>query len=81
MNRKLRMLFFAGLCGLSTSATSLMACRNCKSAFESTTSQASVGEAYSWTIYLLILLPIALVATITMKIARGARQHAARQAA
>ncbi len=35
----------------------LLACPNCKEGFTGTTSQASGGEEYSWTIYLVMTVP------------------------
>ncbi len=51
------------------------ACPNCKSGFTEGTTQASVGEAYSTTIYMLLVLPALIVGLIATKIVRSARQH------
>ncbi len=53
----------------------LVACPNCKDGFAGTTQQASIGEAYSLTIYMLIALPTILIAVVTTKIVRRVREH------
>ncbi len=53
----------------------LTACPNCKDGFNATTQQASIGEAYSFTIYMLIALPMILIAVVTTKIVRRVREH------
>jgi hypothetical protein len=49
---------------------SLVACPNCKEGFDTGTTQAGVGSAYGFTIYLLIIVPVAIVVTLAMKIKR-----------
>ena len=56
-------------------AETLIACPNCKDGFTAGTKQASIGEAYSFTIYMLIALPMILIAVITTKIIRRVREH------
>lgn len=60
------------------SATAL-ACPNCKEGFEAATTQASVGEAYSFTIYMLIAMPMIIVSVIATKIIRKVREHERQQ--
>jgi hypothetical protein len=56
----------------------VMACPNCKEGFDKGTEQAGVGAAYSLTIGLLLLVPIAVVATVALKIKQGMKTHAHR---
>jgi ABC-type multidrug transport system permease subunit len=60
-------------------STTLLACPNCKDGFEATTTQASVGEAYSFTIYMLIAMPMIIVSIIATKIVRKVREHERQQ--
>ena len=53
----------------------LTACPNCKEGFDAATQQASIGEAYSYSIYMLIGLPIAIIAVVAVKIIRRVREH------
>jgi ABC-type transporter Mla maintaining outer membrane lipid asymmetry permease subunit MlaE len=46
----------------------MIACPNCKEGFDTGTTQAGVGSAYGFTIYLLIAVPIAIVITLALKI-------------
>lgn len=62
-------------------STTLLACPNCKEGFEATTAQASVGEAYSFTIYMLIAMPMIIVSIIATKIVRKVREHERQQQA
>lgn len=57
----------------------LIACPNCKSGFEASTTQASIGEAYSFTIYMMIAVPMILISVIATKIVRRVREHEQQQ--
>lgn len=58
----------------------LTACPNCKEGFNAATQQASIGEAYSYSIYMLITLPVLLIAVVTTMIIRRVRAHERMQA-
>lgn len=60
-------------------SNALFACPNCKDGFEAATAQASVGEAYSFTIYMMIAVPMILVSVIATKIVRKVRKHEQQQ--
>jgi predicted small secreted protein len=46
------------------------ACPNCKEGFDKNTANASIGSAYSLTIYFLLVIPIAIVTVLVVKIRR-----------
>ncbi len=52
-----------------------IACPNCKEGFDENTTQAGLGSAYSITICLLLIVPIAIVMTIAIKIRRQMKLH------
>lgn len=48
----------------------LFACPNCKEGFDKNTANASIGSAYSLTIYFLLVIPVAIVTVLVVKIRR-----------
>lgn len=74
-NRTLMIVALAVLCIAALLPDSLLACPNCKAGFAETTAQASVGEAYSTTIYMMLALPALIVGFISMKIIRAVRNN------
>lgn len=53
-----------------------LACPNCKEGFDETTTQASLGGAYSLTICMLLAVPIALVVAVATKVRRETKRRA-----
>ncbi len=51
------------------------ACPACKDSFTSAGSNASTGDAYSWSILFMLGVPITIVVTASIFIARRVRQH------
>ncbi len=50
--------------------TVMLACPNCKDNFDLNTTSGGIGIAYGYTIYLMILMPVAIIITLVVKIKR-----------
>lgn len=70
-----RVLLALILCMFVADSTALLACPNCKAGFEPNTAQAAVGEAYSMSIYMLLVVPTALASVLMFKIRRSMKMH------
>ena len=62
------------IAALLTTAQNVLACPNCKAGFDKSSEAAALGEAYSASIYMMLLLPILLVGFIALRIARVMRE-------
>lgn len=60
--------------------TLIFACPNCKDGFSAETNHSTTGDAYSWTIYLMILMPIVLIGIVVSKIVSSIRQNEMKKA-
>lgn len=69
-----RALFFI-IWGVLFAQDVVYSCPNCKDNFDLNGAQGGIGAAYGYTIYFMILLPIAIVATIVFKIRRQMQAH------
>ena len=65
-----RRVMFLIILGTLYTHQAAYACPNCKDNFDLNGAQGGIGAAYGYTIYLMILLPIAIVATIVIKVKR-----------
>ncbi len=74
MNRKLQSVFTLVVALLLTTAQTVLACPNCKAGFKEGTEAAALGEAYSASIYMLLLLPVMLVGLIAMCVVKSTRE-------
>lgn len=64
-----RMLLLA-LLGMMLVQNLAFACPNCKDNFDLNTTNGGIGIAYGYTIYLMILLPVAIIITLVVKVKR-----------
>ena len=54
----------------------LLACPNCKSGFTESTQQAMVGQAFSFSVLKMILLPVTIIGVLAFVIVRQAKKNA-----
>jgi|GEM_PF-3699558 len=64
-----RMLLLT-LLGMMLMQNLAFACPNCKDNFDLNTTSGGIGIAYGYTIYLMILLPVAIIITLVVKVKR-----------
>lgn len=53
----------------------VFACPACKDSFTRTGSNGSIGDAYSWSILFMLGVPVTIIATAIVVVARRLRQH------
>lgn len=53
----------------------LFACPNCKNAYAQDPSLALIGDAYNYSIFMMILIPIALIGSITFLVIKNAKKN------
>ncbi|MBL8003711.1 MAG: hypothetical protein JNL36_01325 [Candidatus Kapabacteria bacterium] len=51
------------------------ACPNCKNAYAQDPTLALIGDAYNYSIFLMILIPIALIGSITFLVIKNAKKN------
>ncbi|GEM_PF-3537264 len=55
--------------------TAVYACPNCKNAYAQDPTLALIGDAYNYSIFLLILVPIALIGSITFLVIKNSKKQ------
>ena len=60
---------------LLISCLEIFACPNCKNAYAQDPSLALIGDAYNYSIFLMILIPIALIGSITFLVIKNAKKN------
>lgn len=70
-----RVLLALFLCMFVVDSMTLLACPNCKAGFEPNTTQAAIGEAYSMSIYMMLVVPASLATFVMFKIKRTMKKH------
>lgn len=58
-----------------TFCTNIYACPNCKNAYAQDPTLALIGDAYNYSIFLMILVPIALIGSITFLVIKNAKKN------
>lgn len=55
--------------------TSIFACPNCKNAYAQDPTLALIGDAYNYSIFLMILIPLFLIGSITFMVVKNAKKN------
>jgi len=58
-----------------TICNKMYACPNCKNAYAQDPTLALIGDAYNYSIFLMILVPIALIGSITFLVVKNAKKN------
>lgn len=66
---------FLFIVSLLASSLEILACPNCKNAYAQDPSLALIGDAYNYSIFLMILIPIALIGSITFLVIKNAKKN------